>query len=50
VADVPQLHKVFEPIGCVVKYGISNLVEVQAALTPATSLVWLERRQRIRVC
>ena len=38
-----MLHKVFEPIGCVVKHvDFSNLAELKAALTPATSLVWLE--------
>jgi cystathionine gamma-lyase len=38
-----MLHKVFEPIGCIVKHvDFSNSEEVKAALTPATSLVWLE--------
>lgn len=37
------LHKVFEPIGCVVKHvDFSDLDAVRAALTPATSLVWVE--------
>ena len=37
------LHKVFEPIGCIVKHvDFANLEAVKAALTPATSLVWLE--------
>ena len=38
-----MLHKVFEPIGCIVKHvDFADLAAVRAALTPATSLVWLE--------
>ena len=38
-----MLHKVFEPIGCVIKQvDFADLDAVSAALTPATRLVWLE--------
>lgn len=38
-----MLHRVFEPIGCVVKQvDFADLAAVKAAFTPATSLVWLE--------
>ena len=38
-----MLHKVFEPIGCVVtQVDFADLDAVRASLTPATSLVWLE--------
>jgi cystathionine beta-lyase/cystathionine gamma-synthase len=38
-----MLHRVFEPIGCVVsQVDFSDLEAVSAALTPATRLVWLE--------
>jgi cystathionine beta-lyase/cystathionine gamma-synthase len=38
-----MLHRVFEPIGCVVtRVDFSDLDAVSAALGPATKLVWLE--------
>ena len=38
-----MLHKVFEPIGCVIRrVDFGDLDAVDAALTPATRLVWLE--------
>ena len=38
-----MLHKVFEPIGCVIRrVDFADLDAVDAALTPATKLVWLE--------
>ena len=38
-----MLHKVFEPLGCVVtQVDFADLDAVSAALTPATRLVWLE--------
>jgi len=38
-----MLHRVFEPIGCIVtQVDFSDLEAVSAALTPATRLVWLE--------
>jgi cystathionine beta-lyase/cystathionine gamma-synthase len=37
------LHKVFEPIGCIVKQvDFTDLAAVDRAVTPATKLVWLE--------
>jgi cystathionine gamma-synthase len=38
-----MLHRVFEPIGCIVtQVDFSDLDAVSAAFTPATRLVWLE--------
>ena len=38
-----MLHRVFEPIGCIVtQVDFSDLDAVEAAFTPATRLVWLE--------
>jgi cystathionine beta-lyase/cystathionine gamma-synthase len=38
-----MLHKVFEPIGCVIKQvDFAEPQEITAALSPATRLVWLE--------
>ena len=38
-----MLHKVFEPIGCVIKQvDFADLDAVSAAISPATRLVWLE--------
>ncbi len=38
-----MLHKVFEPIGCVIKQvDFAEPDEISAALSPATRLVWLE--------
>jgi cystathionine beta-lyase/cystathionine gamma-synthase len=38
-----MLHRVFEPIGCVIKQvDFADLDAVSAALSPATRLVWLE--------
>ena len=38
-----MLHKVFEPIGCVIKQvDFADLDAVGAAISPATRLVWLE--------
>ena len=38
-----MLHRVFEPLGCVItQVDFADLDAVSAALTPATRLVWLE--------